>query len=384
MQRILTALVFISLFTQCKDNPAAITAAATGTKPRTDSLKVQEDMVTLTAVQAANAGIATGMPSKREMHTTLQVSGTIDVPPQNIVSISIPLGGYIKQTTLLPGTKISKGAILATLEDQQYIQLQQDYLTAKNRLHYVEADFSRQQELNETKAVSDKVYQQARSEFENQKILLRSLGEKLRLIGINPESLNENNISRSIYLHAPISGYVSKVNVNTGKYVSPTDVLFELISPDDLHLSLTVFENNAANLSIGQKVTCYTNNHPETKYQATVSLITPAVNEERAAEVHCHLEHNAKGLMPGMFMNASIEFNNAQVMAVPEEAVVKWNSRYYLFGEEGSNRYKLLPVETGVSAMGFIEIRTVLPVDRPIVVKNAYTLLMKMKNSAEE
>lgn len=384
MHRIITALVFISLFTQCKDQPAAATAAATGARPGTDSLKVQDDMVTLTAVQAANAGIAIGTPAKREMHTTLQVSGVIDVPPQNIVSISIPLGGYVKKTTLLPGTKINKGAILATLEDQQYIQLQQDYLTAKNRLHYAEADFSRQQGLNETKAVSDKVYQQARSEFESQKILLRSLAEKLRLIGINPESLNENNISRSIYLYAPISGYVSKVNVNTGKYVSPTDVLFELISPDDLHLSLTVFENNAVNLSIGQKVTCYTNNHPETKYQATVSLITPAVNEERAAEVHCHLDHHVKGLMPGMFMNASIEFNNAQVMAVPEEAIVKWNGQYHVFSEEGSNRYKLLPVETGVSAAGFTEIRSTLPADRAVVVKNAYTLLMKMKNSAEE
>ncbi|AXY78641.1 efflux RND transporter periplasmic adaptor subunit [Paraflavitalea soli] len=384
MHKIITALVFISLFTQCKDEPAAATAAAPGARTGIDSLKVQDDVVTLTTVQAANAGIATGTPSKREMHTALQVSGVVDVPPQNIVSISVPLGGYVKRTTLLPGSRINKGAILATLEDQQYIQLQQDYLTAKSRLQYAEADFNRQQGLNETKAVSDKVYQQARSEFESQKILLRSLGEKLRLIGINPESLNENNISRSIYLYAPISGYVSKVNVNTGKYVSPTDVLFELISPDDLHLSLTVFENNAVNLSIGQKVTCYTNSHPEVKYQATVRLITPAVNEERAAEVHCHLDEHVKGLMPGMFMNASIELNNAQVMAVPEEAVVKWNSQYYVFSAEGSNRYKLFPVETGVSAAGFTEIRSTLPADRAVVVKNAYTLLMKMKNSAEE
>ncbi|WP_315816206.1 efflux RND transporter periplasmic adaptor subunit [Paraflavitalea speifideaquila] len=318
------------------------------------------------------------------MHSSIQVSGIIDVPPQNIVSISIPLGGYIKKTTLLPGSRINKGAILATLEDQQYIQLQQDYLTAKTRLRFAEVDYKRQQGLNETKAVSDKVYQQSRSEFESQQILLRSLAEKLRLISINPESLHEGNISRSIYLYAPISGFVSKVNVNTGKYVSPTDVLFELISPEDLHLSLTVFENNAANLVIGQKVTCYTNSQPEIKYTATISLITPAVNEERAAEVHCHIEHPGKALMPGMFMNAAIQFNNTQVIAVPEEAIVKWNNTYYIFSEESSNKYKLQPVETGVSSKGYTEIRSSLPLDRPVVVKNAYTLLMKMKNSGEE
>lgn len=375
--RILIAIVFISLLAQCKEASPAAEAATT------DTVQVQEDIVTLTPVQADNAGIVTAKATVRSMHTTLQVSGVVDVPPQNIVSISIPLGGYVKKATLLPGTKVNKGAVLATLEDQQYIQLQQDYLTAKSRLAFAQADFTRQEGLNATKAVSDKIYQQARSEFESQQILLRSLAEKLRLIGINPEMLNESNISRSIHLYAPISGYVSKVNVNTGKYVSPTDVLFELISPDDLHLSLTVFENNAASLAIGQKITCYTNSAPEKKYAATISLITPSVDEERAVEVHCHLAHGIQGLMPGMFMNAAIELNNAQVTAVPEEAVVKWNNQYYVFGEAGSNQYKLLPVETGITTDGFIEIKSGLP-GYNIVVKNAYTLLMKMKNSGEE
>ncbi|WP_276486048.1 efflux RND transporter periplasmic adaptor subunit [Paraflavitalea pollutisoli] len=380
MQRIITVLILASLLTQCKDEPApADDPIATA-----DSFQVQEDVVTLTAVQAGNAGIATGTPAKRSMHTSLQVSGIIDVPPQNIVSISVPLGGYLKKTALLPGTKISKGAVLATLEDQQYIQLQEDYLTAKSKLGFAEADFSRQQGLNATKAVSDKVFQQVRSEYESQKILVRSLAEKLRLIGINPASLNENTISRSIHLYAPISGYVSKVNVNIGKYVSPTDVLFELISPNDLHLSLTVFENHAANLRKGQPVVCYSNSNPGVKYQATVELITPAVNEERSAEVHCHFLQGSKDLMPGMFMNAEIEFNNAQVLSVPEDAVVKWSNAYYVFVEEAPNTFKLLPVETGVSHGGYTELKTALAEDKKLVTKNAYTLLMKMKNSAEE
>jgi cobalt-zinc-cadmium efflux system membrane fusion protein len=59
------------------------------------------------------------------------VNGKIDVPPQNMVSISVPLGGYLKSTKLLEGMHISKGEVIAIMEDQQYIQLQQDYLTAK-------------------------------------------------------------------------------------------------------------------------------------------------------------------------------------------------------------------------------------------------------------
>lgn len=341
------------------------------------------DQVILTIVQAKNAGIITGAVETRDMHTVIQVSGKVDVPPQNLVTVSAPLGGYVKRITLLPGMKINKGAVLATLEDQQYIQLQQDYLTTKIRLQFTEADYTRQEALNATKAVSNKVFQQAKSEHDNQKILLRSLAEKLRLIGLRPEALTEDNITRSINLYAPISGFVSKVNVNSGKYVSPAEVLFELMSPDDLHLSLTVFENEAASLAIGQKITCYTNNHPDIKYNATISLITPSVDEERSVEVHCHLDHYVKGLMPGMFMNAAIERNNARVTAIPEDALVKWEGKNYLFSEEGANRYQLLPVEVGVSNAGFIEIKSPMP-DKKIVIKNAYTLLAKMKNSSEE
>jgi cobalt-zinc-cadmium efflux system membrane fusion protein len=237
--------------------------------------------------------------------------------------------------------------------------------------------------LNETKSTSDKVFQLAKAEFETQKIMVRSLEEKLRLIGIVPEKLNEDNISRSINIYSPIDGYVTKVNVNIGKYVAPSDVLFELINPSDLHVRLTVFENDAANLAVGQKIICTTNGRPDDKYSAAIHLITPNIGEDRATEVHCHLEKYDKRLLPGTFMNAAIELNNARVTVVPEEAVVKWENKYYLFSQEAENRFKLLPVETGAINDGFIEIKTALP-STNIITKNAYTILMKMKNNAED
>jgi cobalt-zinc-cadmium efflux system membrane fusion protein len=354
-------------------------------KQQTAANKTPEntDIVGLTADQIKNADIITGMAEEKEMHSTLKVSGVVEVPPANIVSISIPLGGYVKKTALIPGQKISKGTILATLEDQQYIQLQQDYLTAKSRLQYLEADYARQKGLNETKATSDKIFQQAQSDFDSQKVLIKSLAEKLRLIGINPESLNENNISRSIQVHSPINGYVTNVNVNIGKYVGPTDVLFELINPDDLHLTLTVFENNASHLSVGQKIICTTNAKPDVKYTATVHFITPKIGDERSTEVHCDFDKRNNGLLPGTFINATVELDNAKVTAVPEDAVVKWENKNYVFTAENNNQFKMLAVETGGSNNGFIEIKSSLPSGK-IVTKNAYTILMKMKNSGEE
>lgn len=376
---IIITIALVNLFFSCKNQPQETEKIKTEiTKKATP-----DDVVELTPEQVKNSGITMGVPEKKEMHTTIKVNGVIDVPPQNMVSVSIPLGGYLKRTALVPGATVSRGSILATLEDQQYIQIQQDYLTAKSKLEYAQADFNRQKALNETKSTSDKVFQLAKAEFEAQKIMVRSLEEKLRLIGIAPEKLNEDNISRSINIYSPINGYVTKVNVNIGKYVTPSDVLFELIDPGDLHVRLTVFENDASNLAVGQKITCTTNSRPNEKYNATIHLITPNIDEDRATEVHCHLDKYDKRLLPGTFMNAAIELNNASVTVVPEEAVVKWENKFYLFSQESENRFKLIAVETGVSNDGFVEIKTVIPPTN-IITKNAYTILMKMKNSAEE
>ncbi|MBS0027515.1 efflux RND transporter periplasmic adaptor subunit [Chitinophaga sp. 22321] len=356
--------------TQKAEEPAAATAPV-------------GNEVQLTPAQLKTAGIEIKATENRDMHTVLRVNGVVDVPPQNIVSVSMPLGGYLKSMPLLPGMQVAKGQVMAVLEDPQYIQLQQDYLMAKSKLRYLEADFNRQKELNESKANSDKVFQQARSEFEGQKILLSALKQKLQLININTEKLSEETITRSIAIHAPISGYVTKVNVNTGKYVNPTDVLFELINPADLHLSLTVFEKDLADLAAGQLVKCYTTAKPGEQYLAEIHLITRNVDENRSGEVHCHFKKYDKQLLPGMFMNAEIELQHANVTAVPDDAVVKWENKHYIFVSAGNNKFIMTPVETGTSNGGYTEIRTDIT-GKQVVTRNAYTLLMKMKNGGEE
>jgi cobalt-zinc-cadmium efflux system membrane fusion protein len=189
MNYILYILSFFFVLVSCgqKDNAGATTEAT----------EIATDLVTLSDVQLQSAKVEIGKArAKKSMSTVLKVNGAVDVPPQSMVSISAPLGGYLKSTKLLPGMYLKKGEVIATMEDQQYIQLQEDYLVTKSNLAYAEAEFLRQQELNLSKSSSDKIFQQARMEYDNQKIRLRALAEKLQLINIRPQQLNEQNISR--------------------------------------------------------------------------------------------------------------------------------------------------------------------------------------------
>lgn len=340
--------------------------------------------VTLTKAQLDLAKLSIGNLSAMQMHKTIKVNGFIDVPPQNILSVSIPMGGYVKKANLIPGEKVNKGAVLAVLEDASYVSLQQDYLTAKSKLVYLEADYNRQKALNASKSSSDRQFQLALSEFESQKYLVKSLSEKLQLMGIIPAQLSENNISKSIAFKSPMSGYVTKVNVNAGKYVAPTDVLFEIMDPSDLHARLVVFENDATAIKKGNKVKFSENNKPGKSYDAEVHVITPNIENERTTEVHCDLISKNTGLFPGTFVNAEIELNNVEVQVIPAASVVKWQNKSYVFVETAAATYVMIPVVTGMESKGMVEIVSGITAAQKVVIANAYTLLMKLKNSSEE
>ncbi len=352
----------------------------------TDAKIITATVVALTEAQLKNASLATGTLEKKSISSVLKVNGQIDVPPQNMVSISMPLGGYLKSTKLLPGMHINKGEVIATMEDQQYVQLQQDYLTTKSRLHFAEKEYDRQKELNQSQASSDKVYQMADADYKTLRITLSALGEKLKLINVNPSALSEKSISKSVTIVAPITGFVSKVNVNIGKYVNPSDVLFELINPTDIHLNLKVFEKDITKLAIGQKLVAYTNNQPENKHKCEIILISKDLSvDEHSADVHCHFENYDKALLPGMYMNAEIEVKSNDALTLPEDAIVTYEGKEYVFVAVDKTHFKITEVTTGTSENGFIEIVNGNSLGaKNIVTKGAYTLLMKLKNKSEE
>lgn len=347
--------------------------------------QTQENIITLTKEQYKNAGIETGKLSNKNISSLLKVNGKIDVPPQSMVSVSIPLGGFLKSTKLLAGMHINKGEVLAVMEDIQYIQLQQDYLTTKAQFALAESEYNRQKELNQSKATSDKLFEQAKANYQMQNVLIKSLEQKLLLIGLSLNKITANNISKSINIYSPITGFVSAVNVNIGKYVNASDVLFELVDPSDIHLSLSVFEKDINKLSIGQKLFAYTNTNPNNKYACEIILVSKNLTTQGSAEVHCHFEKYNKTLLPGMFMNAEIELSGNKANALPDEAIIRFENKLYVFIDKGNNQFEMQQVQTGNSENGFTEIIISHNLtNQTFVTKGAYNLLMTMKNKSDE
>ena len=342
--------------------------------------------IVLTQNQLNNIDLSYVNMEQKGIGAIIKANGTIDVPPESMVSISAPMGGNLKYTRLMPGLKVKKGEVLAIVEDQQFVELGREFLTTKNKVELSKIDFQKQKELYAQKAISEKAYLEAKSSLEILDINLQSLSEKLKLIGIDANKLSVDKISSKVNILSPINGYVSKVNVNVGKYLSPNDILFELINPDDIHLNIQIFQRDIPNLTIGQNVITYTNEHPEVKYKADIILIGRGLNENKAVDVHCHFEKPDHDLIPGMFMNVEIESSIKKTWVVKESSVLQFENANYLVLAKNDSTFELLAVKTGIKEKEDIEIIDVTEElkNAKIVGNGAYKILMAMKNKSEE
>jgi membrane fusion protein, heavy metal efflux system len=346
-------------------------------------IAVTENVVSITEAQFNSLGIVLGQTEKRSMTGLVKANGVLDVPPQNLVTISAPLGGFVKHTELLQGMKVRKGQTVVVMEHPDYIQLQEDYLTNKNQLEFLELEYKRQEELAKENVNAAKALQQAKSNYFGTKAKMQGLIAKLKLININPQELENEEIKNTISIPSPISGFVTQVNVNIGIHVNPTDMMFKIVDTEHLHAEAQVFEKDVAQLKIGQKVRVFLTNESKERL-AKVFLIGKEITSERTVRVHCHLETEDASLIPGLYFKALIETDSKQVITLPSEAIVNFDNKSFVFIEKQPFNYEMVKITKGAVEENFTEVSLPPSIEaKRIVLKGTYALLGILKNTEE-
>lgn len=345
--------------------------------------KTPENIIRLSEEQMKTLELSVTQLRTQNLEATLRLNGKVDVAPSHVVSVTSALGGYVRKIHILPGTSFTKGQILAVLEDNQFIQLQQDYLTTRVQLKTAELNYERQKALNRTQAASDKALQQAEAEYQTLKVSQKALEEKLRLIHIDPKSVSTDNLRSTINLYAPFTGTVSEIRVNTGQYVSPTETLFELVNPAGLLLRIKAFEKDLPALKTGQELRFSTNEGISSR--ALIVSTGKTVNEDGSTDILARPLGSSAGLITGMYINAEIETQNRSASVLPETSVVMFENQWYVFEQLPDRAFRMLEVQPGIRHQGRVEILEPGALeDKTLVENGAYTLLMGLKNRAEE
>ena len=324
--------------------------------------------ITFTKDQYNLAEIETGAIEMRNLSNIIKLNGTIDVEPESMASVSAPLGGYLKTAGRLPGEAIKKGQVLATIENPEFIQIQQGYLESLSRLQFLEEEFNRQKKLREEDINSAKTFQQVSSDYKITQGRVKAYEQQLALAGIRRSSVQNGNITRTANLYAPISGFIKASNVNIGDYVSPQDVLFELVDLNDIHLALNAFERDLGKLEIGQTVKFSLSDDNTFNRTAEIFLIGKATGNDRMTPVHCHIkQEDQTGLLPGMYVKAWVESGTNKQNSIPSAALVQYEGKDFVIlqTEETDNlqiQVKVLENDASVACSPMAAI--LLPISR--------------------
>ena len=384
-------LALLLLATGCSSKTETTEAVdAPTTTAKADSTAAPTDRVSLSTDEQQLAGIKTGLLEQRVLGGGLKVNGVLDVPPDQLVSISAPLGGIVERTALLQGTRVRRGQVLAVIRNPDFIQLQQSYLETQSQLTFARAELDRQAELVREEVAPAKNLQRARAEYGALQAQAAGQAARLRLAGL---PVGRRPFVSTATLRAPKDAFVKTVNVTVGQSVTPTDALFELVDPDHLHVELTAFEKDVPLLRKGQRIRFTVPNDSAAERTASVYLISRTVDAQRTVRVHGHLtRENDPALLPGMFVRAVVETTTHRVPALPDKAVLDYEGKQVVFRQErpagGKPVFRMVEVRRGQQAGGYSEV--FIPGDAAAnnaaryVTEGAYSLLSKLKNPSEE
>ncbi len=302
--------------------------------------------IKLTAEQKQNAGINLGEIIQHEMGEEVKCAGLVDVPPVSIASVSLPIAGYVRSTfELLPGKKVSKGQVLATINSLDYIQMQQEYLQAVSALGLSNVEKSRQQVLSNEEVGSKKKLQQAEVDQVNLQTQVKALSLKLEVIGCDMKALAKGNMNAVLAVKSPIDGYIDEQYLAIGKYVTPADILVKIVGTVDKHVEIKVFERDLSKLKLGQTILVESEG---ISAKAKIFLIGQQVNlETRTTSVHGHFEKIAdeKLFTVGQFISAKITVGSKSVSAVPQAALARVGKAGFIYMEGSTGIINQIPVE---------------------------------------
>ncbi len=369
--------------------PLAFLISCSGKKTdNTENEELQETQASIESVEFSKeqidlAGIKTGKLEKKIISETIECSGIIEVPPQNIAAVSPIINGFIKNLNYYPGDYVEEGIVLGTLNHPDFINLQQQYIESKSQVDFYKEEYKRQGELTVENAASIKKMQKAKADYLTYEANYKSLKAQLELLGVNTSEIEKGEFVKDFKITAPISGTISQLNANKGKFVSSEDFIYEIINASVLNIKLNVFEKDISKVKVGQKIHFSILNN-EKQFVSKVQRTGIKIDKSnRTSLVQSAIDNKNHLFKPGMYVNASINISEKEAFTLPNDAVVDLKGESFVFIKK-DNSFKRIKIEKGVVQDDFCEI---LNLDKEllkaeVVIKGVYYLMAETE--AEE
>jgi cobalt-zinc-cadmium efflux system membrane fusion protein len=339
---------------------------------------LQSGEIVLTREQFDASGMKVGAPSTMMFSNEITANGTLSSSLSGSAKINTLIPGRIKQINHSVGDPVKKGEVLFLLESFEIVQLQQEYAEVVHQLDPMRAAFERQKSLSDEKIVAQKDFQKTESEYRTMLSRAEGLKARLRMIHMDPVSVENGTIFPVLEVRSPIQGVVTSQELELGQFIEPEITVMEVVDTRKLQLTLRVFERDLSGLAVGQTVKFYSPSQKEKIFEATLSHIGKSIDmETKTVQCIAQVQPGDRGaFVNNLFVESRIVTCQREAQAIPESALVREPERDFAWIRvdemEDQMTFRKIPVHTGVTRGGYTEI---LDVDlNEILLEGAYNL----------
>lgn len=260
----------------------------------------------------------------------LEFNGTME--GQATATISAKIAGRIEQVLVQEGQQVKAGDPLIQLEAVELANTvrQAGDMVRKAQASYELAlnDFNRYQTLYDKGAVSEQ-------QLDNAKAKLKTAEADLSSAAANQSNARQQ-YSYGV-INSPINGVVANKTASVGQVVSPGAALMVVQNIDQLYAVINVEQKDLGRVQTGQTASIHLDAYPDRIFTGVVEVMNPeAGSVSRMFRTKIKVDNSEKELMPGMFAKVKVAIGaSAQVLTVPQSAIVQKQGLYYIFVLDG-------------------------------------------------
>ena len=329
-----------------------------------------------------------------EMDAMLHVDGSLVLRAQDMGNVSSLMGGIVKNVYVKEGQMVSRGQVVATIENTDVVTLQREYYTAYKESEMARLELDRQKTLASAGAGIKKTLQMSEKNYKVAQANLLGTGRQLQQMGISTKEVAKGKFTTVFPLRAPISGTVSDMQASLGSYADMQTPLMKIRNNHAVECNLNVFEKDIAKVKVGDQVLVSLTNQPGVNVSGRVYGMNQYLNKgTKSVAVHVKLDakRGAK-LFEGMYVSGQIATGRQLCMTLPDKAIVSADGKQYVFAlnqqhsKGGTYSFSRHEVTTGVSNNGYTEVALCkhLKKGQKIVTDNAFYLASLTGDHGEE
>ena len=301
MKRIYIIIASLLALTACQEKGNTTATEQEKTEP------TEQVADTTTTTATADSAAVDAVTSATHVANSPTFNGLMIVSPDKQATVSSTLGGRIHSLRVLPGKSIAQGQVVATLDNPAFIELQQTYLESVAQLEYLEKEYQRQRSLGSQEAASQKRVQHSTAEWPAMRSKATAAAVQLHALGIKPQTVKEQGIQAYLPVKAPLSGFVTNMNANLGKYMEAGAPICDIINKQHPLLQLTVYEKDLHLIEVGEGVNFRINGLGKSTFQATVISIDQSVDKsDYSIKVYARVNQTHPSFRPGMYVRAKL------------------------------------------------------------------------------